>query len=661
MADPTFDVSDITTLSTAESTTNWSQIGQMNPSLNTDFFLQGSSAVAIEPKTNGQATLRFNNTSTIDCVNKHIRVWVNVISKTMIDTLANHGASIRVYDGGGSLWGSWDIGGSDAGEWIGKGYTMKVVDCDRAFDRAVMDISVSFVDSNPDTITRSAGSFITDGFTAGDALVITGTVSNNNTYTIASGGVAATTLTLIGGDAVTVEGPVTATIESDHIVGPVRTAFQYFGINIQVVDGIAKTDGLSIDRIMLSASADSSDATGGVIQIQSPEHTGSSDLDFNDNGGSPDTIVRPSGSWITDGFEVGDTIVVSSTTSNNIEMVITAVVALTIDVATGTITDEQNTSGNIVAVITRDDIIRKDFATDDTAYGFFIRDANGQIETTGKHIFGDFSGANKCILRDQNEIAVWADNPVSTDYYEMIIHEDTGTTEVVFGTEVGTGNNSKGVSGGVMKKNEEVFTFDFGIKATDASPIFRWFGGIIDGASSGVLLQQTDVKFVSCLITRSAQITLESGAEMREGFITNSTEPSGVGAIKLIANPTDPEFRDMQLLNNIHAMENEVNGPLTWDLRNIQFAGNTADIRFNHSSGLLTISVLELGDTPTTSDGGAGGTITVVNNVTLDVLVVEGDFTTINVGSRVAVHLRVTPFTQFMNEETDGTGHAICF
>lgn len=66
--------------------------------------------------------------------------------------------------------------------------------------------TLNFNDANPDTIVRSLGvpgSFITDGFTVGMEITITGTVSNNTTYTIA--GVAALTLTLVAGDAVVVE------------------------------------------------------------------------------------------------------------------------------------------------------------------------------------------------------------------------------------------------------------------------------------------------------------------------------------------------------------------------------------------------------------------------------------------------------------------------
>ncbi len=66
--------------------------------------------------------------------------------------------------------------------------------------------TLDFNDANPDTIVRSLGvpgSFIADGFAPGMRITITGTVSNNTTYTLA--GVTASTLTLVGTDAVVVE------------------------------------------------------------------------------------------------------------------------------------------------------------------------------------------------------------------------------------------------------------------------------------------------------------------------------------------------------------------------------------------------------------------------------------------------------------------------
>ncbi len=72
--------------------------------------------------------------------------------------------------------------------------------------------SLTFVDSNPDTITRGAGSFITDGYAAGMLIVVTGTASNNGTFRVAA--VVAGTLTLASSETLVAEGPVATTIAS---------------------------------------------------------------------------------------------------------------------------------------------------------------------------------------------------------------------------------------------------------------------------------------------------------------------------------------------------------------------------------------------------------------------------------------------------------------
>jgi len=210
-------------------------------------------------------------------------------------------------------------------------------------------------------------------------------------------------------------------------------------------------------------------------------HTGSSDLDFNDNGGSDDTIVRPSGDFIADGFEIGDVIIVSGTSSNDGLMTLIApLTTTTLTVITGTIVDEQNTSGKV--------------------------------------------------------------------------------------------------------------------------------------------------------------------------------ESKGSGAIKLVGNPAGTaDFRDMLIQNCVHGIENDVNGAITWDLRNVVTANNTQDIRFNHASGLLTVNVLEGSSTFTTSDGLLGGTISIVASNPIDIKVVEGDFTTDNPGARVGVH-RADNNAELLNLVTDANG-----
>ncbi|KKM80420.1 hypothetical protein LCGC14_1340050 [marine sediment metagenome] len=120
-------------------------------------------------------------------------------------------------------FGNVDAAGiSDLGNIVGGGYTPRadaawgnVINWPSPFDfndREVMNVVAStavtaaFVDSNPDTITRAAGSWIDDGVRPEDEIAFTGTASNNFTYRVRS--MTATVLTLESGDDVVVESAV---------------------------------------------------------------------------------------------------------------------------------------------------------------------------------------------------------------------------------------------------------------------------------------------------------------------------------------------------------------------------------------------------------------------------------------------------------------------
>lgn len=114
------------------------------------------------------------------------------------------------------------------------------------------------VGATGDTITRATGSFITDGFAVGDVITVTGSVSNNVTGPIAS--LTATVITLG-----------------------------------------------STDLANETVAAD----TAGFSIVASPGIT------FAEVGATGDTITRSSGSWILDGFKVGDVVTIDGTASND--------------------------------------------------------------------------------------------------------------------------------------------------------------------------------------------------------------------------------------------------------------------------------------------------------------------------------------------------------
>jgi hypothetical protein len=111
------------------------------------------------------------------------------------------------------------------------------------------------VGSTGDTVTRAAGSWITDGFAVGDVVTFAGSASNNVTGPIAA--LTATVLTF-GTTDLANEGPVS-----------------------------------------------------GVTCIGSPG------LTYAEVGSTGDTLTRSRGSWLADGFRVGDLITSSGTVSNN--------------------------------------------------------------------------------------------------------------------------------------------------------------------------------------------------------------------------------------------------------------------------------------------------------------------------------------------------------
>lgn len=123
------------------------------------------------------------------------------------------------------------------------------------------------VGASGDTITRSTGSWVDDGFAVGDMITVTGTVSNNVSGVLTA--VSATVLTLDATDLAAETGPAATNV------------------------------------------------------------TASGTLTFAEVGATDDTITRSSGSgsWISDGFAVGDTVAITGTASNNVTGAIKALSA----------------------------------------------------------------------------------------------------------------------------------------------------------------------------------------------------------------------------------------------------------------------------------------------------------------------------------------------
>ncbi len=294
-----------------------------------------------------------------------------------------------------------------------------------------------------------------------------------------------------------------------------------------------------------------------------------------------------------------------------------------------------------------------------TDLGAIVKAANGSFDLNMPVKFGDTTAATNSTITSTNEYLFIPAHHFGSGFCTIEFDGGTGTNTATWGAESGSGDDTLGATGGAIRGVQDGTNGNFKIlcDASDATTILA--GVIIDGADS-ISLSQTNVKCVSCTFVNCGSISLDvgAGATLRDSTVTDSIATSGTGAIILVGNPAaTADFRDVLIQNCIHGIENEVNGPITWDLRNIQTANNTADIRFNHASGLLTVNVLEGSDTFTTSDGGGGGTISVVASNPITITVVESDFVTVNPGARVGVH-KVSDNSELLNAITNGSGVA---
>lgn len=168
-----------------------------------------------------------------------------------------------------------------------------------------------------DTVTRSAGSWIADGFAVNDVVTISGSVSNN------------------------VIGPITA------LTATVLT----FGTTDLAPEG----------------------PVPGVTVV------GSNGLTFAEVGATGDTITRSGGSWLNDGFAIGDTVTIVGTASNNVIGPITALTATLLTFGTTDLAPE--VIGSYDVTITAGEADAVWVAAVDSAFG--VIDAQRRIDLGG--------------------------------------------------------------------------------------------------------------------------------------------------------------------------------------------------------------------------------------------------------------------------------------
>jgi hypothetical protein len=269
-------------------------------------------------------------------------------------------------------------------------------------------------------IARATGSWLDDGFRAGQTITVTNAGVNDGTYTLAA--VDAAVLTLQAGssviDATAVNGSTITADRSQHTI--TRAAGSWFDDGFAfgqtiIISGTTANNGtftiasLSADTITLASGESVVDEiTDGVTLISAQDMT----------------IGRDDGSWITDGFAVGQTITISGTGVNDGQYILGNITDSMLTLAPGAgLSDETIDLSSAAVTITANaeqvvsEGVTLQATTTDAVYDILRATAslgNVTINVTGDLNVGDVSAAGVAKLTASRDI-IDRDNDSDTD------------------------------------------------------------------------------------------------------------------------------------------------------------------------------------------------------------------------------------------------------
>ena len=603
----TLDSTDFTTIDDAEAIAGWNPNGSINmEALDTTSQVEGSNC--IETRVNSGVGSIVNNHGTGnpggDITGEHLFFWVKLSQS--INTKANGGTRLRISSSteGTTNFGEWDVYGSDLQVVVYNGWLMVTVDPLKPFDA---------VNGTPPAINSIASTGCRLDFLSGNgkALATCDLLKFGNFLEIRGG----TT-----GDRGTFA--EIATDDESSALGLVRPLGGAFFTNCELQfgdDGTGTSFFEDSNEVLFFEDLPMSAA---LYKIKhTANSTGTNHVQFGSSSGSG-----------VDKEGTGGIVVKSAGT---LPFRIEAIDA-NIDVAA------YFGCGLTGPTAIFADAMRS-VKVEDNGTGFttITRDANGGLGVSNPDAMPSTQAIDDAIYFAHDE-----------RFYNLSINLITAKG----GTWTGTWEYSDGVSSFASLTDVTDGTSNFattGSQTVDWAIPDDWVVGTVDSVtnkfwirfkitsftSSGttpviestpdlttvnmagdIRLEDAAVEMIGCTLTQMGSVRVRSGAFLKKTLITDSVVPAKHAALDLgSADPTADTVRDLTIQNCSKGILLKGSGNTTYNLRNIQFAGNTNDIRVDFDSGdTVTINILEDGDIPTI-DNVNSSTVNVVSAISVDV------------------------------------------
>lgn len=338
-----------------------------------------------------------------------------------------------------------------------------------------------------------------------------------------------------------------------------------FGVGFNLTATASKSDVIIVDVMRYGTYCEVTGVT-----------SSSSTHNFNDNGGSDDTITRSSGSYITDGMEAGDTIRVSGTTYNDGEYTIKSIAALTITLETGSLAQtETGVTSNVDAGITLESIYQKDGPTDDNWYGIVSKNRDGDYEVNYDLRIGDQSGSLRTFFVSRGETVIFADQPTATasSHLRIKTYEDTGNTIFVMGYSTGTGDSRVGFGGSTIKQDRTFFGSQCEVDLTVAIDTMECFGSLFQKINGGVdFANDTSHRLTNTNFSDCGQVDIYA-AEARNLEFSGY---SGSSDAAMLWRQGTTDIKNSRFLSNTRGIEHTAVGSVTYI--GLTFVGNDYDV-----------------------------------------------------------------------------------
>jgi hypothetical protein len=267
-------------------------------------------------------------------------------------------------------------------------------------------------------------------------------------------------------------------------------------------------------------------------------------------------------------------------------------------------------------------------ATGNNFYGFVSLNQSGSYELLGNIRIGreiaGTTGASGTYFESSNEVILWQDNPTATGANVLSFGESGAgvSTNVTFGTSVGSGADQRGYGGSVMYAITDVFSYGYELDFSNPIDTCQIYGSSFFQAYEGVTIAvSSDHEYISDSFVDCDQVA--GGSATIRQCIFSETNAGGTAAgggtgAALLWND-DINISYCKFLANSdgttgtsgpYAIEHSATG--SYDYNNMVFQGNDHDIYCSVSSDTLLINATE--SNPSTYHT-AGATVDIQNTV----------------------------------------------